>query len=355
MAYTDIDDPSAYFQTTLYTGTGSDQNITNTGNSDLQPDWTWIKKRNGSTNNMVTDSVRGATKNLVTNTSAVEDTDANGLKAFLSDGFTVGSTGAFNSSNNTFVSWNWKAGTSFSNSAGANGASIASTGSINTAAGFSIVKYEATGSNATVGHGLGAVPKMIIVKDLEDTGGSNWAVYHSSLGNTKFLELNANAAPDTSSGLWNNTTPTSSVFTIGTNSRVNNSGNDFIAYCFADVQGFSKIGSYLGNGSADGAFIYTGFKPAFFMLKRTNTAGSDWSMWGYTSLSGFNSIGRRLFPNTNGAESSQDSSAMADFLSNGIKLRQTDGDYNGDDNTYIYMAFAENPFVSAAGTPVTAR
>ena len=352
MAYTTINKSSLNMNTKLYTGTGSSNSVTGVG---FKPDWTWIKNRDQADEHNVYDVVRGATKRLITNDSTVEGTQSNGLSAFGSDGFTVVDSNATNISNEKYAAWNWKAGTSFSNSAGANGASIASTGSINTAAGFSIVKYEATGSNATVGHGLGAVPKMIIVKDLEDTGGSNWAVYHSSLGNTKFLELNANAAPDTSSGLWNNTTPTSSVFTIGTNSRVNNSGNDFIAYCFADVQGFSKIGSYLGNGSADGAFIYTGFKPAFFMLKRTNTAGSDWSMWGYTSLSGFNSIGRRLFPNTNGAESSQDSSPMADFLSNGIKLRQADGDYNGNDNTYIYMAFAEAPLVGTNNIPCTAR
>jgi len=353
MAYTTINKSTANFNTKLYTGNAGTNAQTGVG---FKPDWVWLKQRSGSAaSHKLYDSVRGTTKYIASNNTGAEATDSNGLTAFGTDGFTVGSSAGTNANNQTYVGWNWKAGTSFSNSAGANGASIASTGSINTAAGFSIVKYEATGSNATVGHGLGAVPKMIIVKDLEDTGGSNWAVYHSSLGNTKFLELNANAAPDTSSGLWNNTTPTSSVFTIGTNSRVNNSGNDFIAYCFADVQGYSKMGFYKGNGNANGTFVYTGFKPAFFMLKRTNTAGSDWSMWGYTSLSGFNSIGRRLFPNTNGAESSQDSSPMADFLSNGIKLRQADGDYNGNDNTYIYMAFAEAPLVGTNNIPCTAR
>ena len=352
MAYTTINKSSLNFNTKLYTGNGGTLTVSGVG---FQPNFTWLKGRSFADYHVLTDSVRGVNSQVYSNDAGSQGSQTNGITSFNSDGFVLGNWSNTNKASNTHVGWNWKAGTSFSNSAGANGASIASTGSINTAAGFSIVKYEATGSNATVGHGLGAVPKMIIVKDLEDTGGSNWAVYHSSLGNTKFLELNANAAPDTSSGLWNNTTPTSSVFTIGTNSRVNNSGNDFIAYCFADVQGYSKMGFYKGNGNANGTFVYTGFKPAFFMLKRTNTAGSDWSMWGYTSLSGFNSIGRRLFPNTNGAESSQDSSPMADFLSNGIKLRQADGDYNGNDNTYIYMAFAEAPLVGTNNIPCTAR
>ena len=193
----------------------------------------------------------------------------------------------------------------------------------------------------------------MLVKRLD--AAASWFVYHQKLGANNQLKLDNNEASSANQGAWNNTTPTASVFTIGTADSVNASNGTYVAYLFGDVQGFSKMGSYLGNGSADGAFIYTGFKPTFFMTKRTNTSGSDWSMWGYTSLSGFNSIGRRLFPNTSGAESSQDSSPMADFLSNGVKIRQTDGDYNGDDNTYIYMAFAENPFISAAGIPVTAR
>jgi len=216
---------------------------------------------------------------------------------------------------------------------------------------FSIVKYTATGSNATVGHGLGAVPKMIIVKDYKDTGGSNWAVYHHSIGNTEFLELNSNAAKDTSSGLWNNTTPTSSVFTIGTNSRVNNTGNDTIAYCFPEVQGFSKMGSYLGNGNANGPFVYTGFKPAWIMIKRAIGGTDNWVMFD-NKRSPFNEVNENLVAN---ASSPTNTGIKIDMLSNGFKCKVTEGNTNVNGNTYIYMAFAENPFTSSAGTPVTAR
>ena len=349
MAYSSIINPSAYFQTTLYTGTGSDQNITNTGNSDLQPDWTWIKKRNGSTNNMVTDSVRGATKNLVTNTSAVEDTDANGLKAFLSDGFTVGSTGAFNSSNDTFVSWNWKAGTSFSNSAGANGASIASTGSINTAAGFSIISYTGSGSNATIAHGLGVAPKMIIFKNRQGT--NSWRVAHDSIGWNKSLFLdNANAAQ--TEAYFQNTAPTSQVFYIGTDGGTNGNNNNIIAYCFAEKQGYSKFSSYEGNGNVNGTFIYTGFKPAFVMVKPVD-ASDNWVMFDNkrdtfnSSTSPFN-----LYANTNGVETTD--TGQLDFTAQGFKIRNGGNTVNRT-STFIYMSFAEEPFVASNYNAATAR
>jgi len=459
MAYTPIDKGENFFNSKLYTGTGSSNAQTGIG---FRPDWVWLKCRSGDKHNNLYDVIRGATKEIYSNLTNDEDTDAQSLKSFNSDGFTVGTGADQNENNATYVAWNWKAAGSnpaktyvvkvvsdggnkyrlddfaanavtlelseggtftFDQSDSSNnghplrfsttsngthgGGSIYTTGvtvsgtpgqagaktviivaasaptlyyfctvhsgmggqantpvtnsftdldgsiqsNISPATTFSIVKYTATGSNATVGHGLGAVPKMIIVKDYKDTGGSNWAVYHHSIGNTEFLELNSNAAKDTSSGLWNNTTPTSSVFTIGTNSRVNNSGNDTIAYCFPEVQGFSKMGSYLGNGNADGPFVYTGFKPAWIMIKRAIGGTDNWVMFD-NKRSPFNEVNENLVAN---ASSPTNTGIKIDMLSNGFKCKVTEGNTNVSGNTYIYMAFAENPFVSAAKIPVTAR
>ena len=344
MAYTTVNKSTDYFNTKLYTGNSSTQNITGL---DFQPDWVSIKDR-GATNSFMTfDAVRGATELINWNTTNAESTQTPTLTSFNSDGFSIGNNTALNTNGNNLVAWNWKA--NGQGSANTDGTINSTYTSANTTAGFSIVKYTATGSNGTVGHGLGVVPKMIIIKDLDDSGGSNWAVYHNSIGNTKFLELNNTAVQDTSSGLWNNTTPTSSVFSIGTNTRVNNSGNNFIAYCFAEKQGYSKIGSYIGTSSADGVFIYTGFKPSFFMARCIDNAES-WYIFD-NKRQGYNAENRDLYPDANYGEGSTD---WLDILSNGIKFRYNSIGLNASSNNYIYYAVGQS-LVGSNNVPCTAR
>ena len=269
MAYTTIKKPSDYFNTKIYTGNSSTLSVTGVG---FQPDWTWIKDRNSAgDDHALYDAVRGATKRIRSNQTDAENTQSNGLTSFDSDGFTVGTNGASNGDGEPFVAWNWLASnTTASNTDG----SITSTVSANTTSGFSIVSY--TGNNtqgATVGHGLGSAPKMIIFKSRNGT--KNWITYHDGIGNTKAIFLNlTNAEATASSNFWNNTSPTSSVFTLGDNSNHNDTSADMIAYCFAEKKGFSKFGSYVGNGNADGTFVYTGFKPAMIIAKRTDTTAS---------------------------------------------------------------------------------
>jgi len=348
MAYTTIDKPSDYFNTKLYTGTGNSNAITGVG---FSPNWVWLKSRSTTQNHILTDTVRGATKTIRSNTTDAENTEPQYLKSFDSDGFTLGTRSEPNGNGATFVSWNWKAEIT----SGLSGGSITPSGySINTTAGFGIYKYTGNGtSGATIAHGLGAVPKVIFIKRLDNNDAMN--MYNESLGNTKTLRVDRNDAPATSSSFYNNTSPTSSLITLGNESGFNGNNNTYVMYAFAEKQGYSKFSSYTGNGNANGAFIYTGFKPAFFLQKKSSASGNSWNTWGYTSLSGTNSIGRRLFPSTSGSESNQDSAPMSNFLSNGIKILQTDSDYNGSGATYIYMAFAENPFVTSTGVPATAR
>ena len=344
MAYTTINKSSLNMNTKLYTGTGSSNSVTGVG---FKPDWTWIKNRDQADEHNVYDVVRGATKRLITNDSTVEGTQSNGLSAFGSDGFTVVDSNATNISNEKYAAWNWKAGTSFSNSAGANGASIASTGSINTTAGFSIISYTGSGSNATVAHGLGVAPKMIIVKNRQ--GSNSWRVAHDSIGWNKSIFLdNTNAAQ--TEAYFNNTAPTSQVFYIGTDGGTNGNNNNIIAYCFADKQGYSKLSSYKGNGNADGTLVYTGFKPAFVIIKRTSSGGDDWVMYD-NKRNTFNVLDKRLNPNSNGAEQDTD---ILDFLSNGFKLRGTPDYVNGNGSTYIYMAFGQT-LVGTNNIPANAR
>ena len=355
MAYTNIDDPSAYFQTTLYTGTGSAHSIGNGGNSDLKPDWVWIKKRDSSGNNSVFDSTRGAYKELVTNGSNAEGTDVQLLTQFDTDGFTVGTNSGVNGSSDSFVAWQWKAngGTTSSNTDG----SVTSTVQANTTAGFSIITYSSDNTSAeTIGHGLGAVPKMIIAKR-RNSNNRDWAVYHEKVGNTKYLQLNELDAEIDNAAYWNDTTPTSSVFTIGTgnNSRVNSSSQ--VAYCFAEKQGYSKFGSYVGNGNANGAFVYTGFAPAFVMIKLTSQA-TNWEIFD-VKRNPHNVRNLKLAANRDVAENGSDlgttSQNNIDILSNGFKMRTGNTDTNTSGGTFIYMAFAENPLVTSSGIPTTAR
>ena len=345
MAYSAIIKPTDYFNTKLYTGTDNSNAITGVG---FQPDWVWLKNRSTGSNKLM-DAVRGSNSSLCTNNSNAAEGAAY-FSSFDSNGFTVDTSSSdINADGQNYVGWNWKAnGQGSSNTDGTINSTYTSA---STASGFSIVKYQGTGSNATVGHGLGAVPKMIIIKCLQQTHW--WFTYHVNIGNTKHVTLNTtNAESGASSAYWNNTTPTSSVFSIGTDTGVNQSGQDYIAYCFADVQGFSKIGYYLGNQLADGPFLYTGFKPAFILSKKKDGA-SDWYIFD-SKREGYNIDNDTLLANQTNAESTTD---YLDIFSNGYKVRTTDGDLNTNNGEYVYLAFAENPFVANVdgGLPTTAR
>jgi len=343
MAYTTINKPSDYFNTKLYTGNGTtDTAQTGVG---FQPDWTWIKARSIGYDNNLFDVVRGSTKRLIANATTAETTQTEMIKSFDSDGFTLGNDAGVNANTETFASWNWLADNT-SGSSNTDG-SITSTVSANTTSGFSIVSYTGTGSNATVGHGLGVVPKMIIVK--QRSGAGDWTVYNSNIGNTNFLRLNGTLASTSQSTYWNNTTPTSSVFSVGSAGDVNTSSGTHIAYCFSEVKGFSKFGSYVGNGETpNGTFVYTGFKPAFVMGKATSGT-ENWFMNDNKRL-GYNDKNYRLYPNLSNSEATD---SNMEILSNGFKLNTANGNSNGVGKTYIYMAFAEEPLVG--DNPATAR
>ena len=343
MAYISFQ-PSDYFNTVLYTGNGSTQSITGVG---FQPDWTWIKERGSSNNHELYDAVRGATKRIFSDATNAEDTNSTGLTAFGTDGFTLGGAGGTNNNSDTYVAWNWKAnGAGSSNTDGTINTTYTS---VNTTSGFSISTYTGTGANATIGHGLGVAPKVVIIKNLART--ENWLVGHSSIGFTKFLSLDVTNAAQTTSNRFNDTAPTSTVFSVGTADGSNKSGDSFIAYCFAEKTGFSKFGKYIGTANNDGPFLFTGFKPAFVLVKIYSDGGS-WYI--YDNKRGpFNVNDSYLRPNSSNAETTGASFARMDFLSNGFKLRDNQN-LNGSYN-YIYMAFAEEPLVSSNGVPATAR
>ena len=346
MAYSTIDKSSEHFNSVLYTGnTSNGHAITGVG---FNPDFVWIKSRNQADfSHMLYDVVRTAVSgpfDLRSNSGNAQSTDSSGLVSFDSDGFTLNSGGYVNTGN--FVSWNWKAGGSPSSNTDG---SITSSVSANTTNGFSIVTYTGTGSNATIGHGLGTTPKLIFVKATSQV--DFWRIYSESIGNTKYLVLNETGGSATNSTEWNNTSPTSSVFTVGSSANVNRSGATFVAYCFADVKGFSKFDSYTGNGSADGTFVYTGFKPAFIMLKNTTNA-REWNMQDNKRL-GYNPNNYGLFPHNDDTE--QTGFDRVDFLSNGFKLRTNSEHWNESGNNFIYMAFAEAPIVGSNNVPANAR
>ena len=368
MAYTTIDDSSAYFQTVLWTGDGAadTRTISFDGNSNMQPDWVWHKQRNDTYGNHVFDSSRGfgANKELVTRGNFIEgdtsnfNTGANGyVNAAASNGFVVkkGTGGVgnvyINQSGDTHVAWCWKAnnGTTASNTDG----SITSTVQANTTAGFSIVTYTGTGSNATVGHGLGAVPDMVIVK--RRNSADNWGVQlANALGNTNALRLNLTDSYGGANGAlwWNDTSPTSTTVSIGTRSEVNTNTSTYIMYCFKNIQGYSKIGKYIGNGSTNGTFVYTGFKPAWVMWKKSSAA-DNWTIED-SSRGTYNGLEYTLEADTTSAEWN-DNNFNHDFLSNGFKQRNSFTQNNASGATYVYMAFAERPFVTSEGVPTTAR
>jgi len=359
MAYTSVDDPTIYFNTVLYTGNGSTQTITGVG---FQPDWVWIKNRSGAQGHSLYDVVRGFTTGTVLNTAdngAEATSEGNGLNGIDSDGFDLSGNntvvGGTNASSQTYVAWNWAMGTSFSNDASATSVgSIDSSGSINTTAGQSIISWTGTGSAGTIAHGLSAVPRMIIVKNRDQT--DSWYVYHVANGNTHSILLDTNGAKvGAYTDNWNNTTPTSSVFSVGGAHATSGASNEkMISYCFADVKGYSRISSYVGNADTDGPFVYCGFRPAWFLVK--NTAASEhWRVYD-NKRNTFNHMFRLLNPNENSSESTVDNgSEEIDFLSNGVKIRSSAQQLNGSGQTLLFMAFAEAPFVNSNGVPNNAR
>ena len=320
---------------TLYIGNSGTQSVVNAAG--FRPDFVWAKARSVAYSNALYDSVRGATKTLFSNATNAEATEATTLTAFNSNGFTLGNEPRTNESPNTYVAWQWQAGqgTTSSNTSG----SITSTVSVNASAGFSIVTYTGTGANATVGHGLGVAPSLIIIKQ-RSAGATYWATYHVSVGNTSVIYLNDTGAAFASSVYWNNTSPTSSVFTIGTSSYQNTNGSTYVAYCWTPIAGYSSFGSYTGNGSSNGPFVYLGFRPRFILVKRTDSI-SDWVIKD-TARDPYNTMSTYLYPNASSAEGS--GAYLIDCLSNGFKIRDSFGSWNASGGTYIYAAFASNPF-----------
>ena len=353
MAYTDIDNPGLYFNTVLYTGNGQAGNaISGVG---FSPNMVWIKERNSTSSHTISDTIRGIKVRFNPDLTQAEETLQNLMTSFDSDGFTNGADNGVNETNKTYVAWNWLTGTSFTNDASSTSiGSIDSTGSVSDTSGFSIVSYTGTGANGTVKHGLSTAPNWIIFKNRE-TNGQNWIVYHSATSSTPaddFLKLNATSAVGSSTSYGNNTAPTTSVFSVGANDNTNKSSVGQIAYCFAEKKGYSKFGAYTGNGNADGTFVYTGFKPAFVIIKRTDGANS-WTIRD-SKRSTFNVMQKSLFADLTNVESDS-SDYNFDFLSNGFKQRNANGIDNASGGTYIYMAFAESPFVTSTGVPTTAR
>ena len=355
MAYTTIDDPSAHFQALVYAGTGG-LNLpvthTNTGNSDLQPDFIWFKDRGATYQHYLVDSSRGRAKGLHSDDASAEtttDATGNDLVSFDTDGFKVGAPSEGNSTNGgttSKVAWQWKAngGTTASNSNG----NITSTVQANTTAGFSIVTWTGNESaSATVGHGLGVTPKVVIIKSR--SGGYSWNVYLGALpqtsGNNMFCFLDTTSASFQVAGTAFNSS------TFQPSGNVKRNGGSMLAYCFAEIQGYSKFGSYVGNGNANGTFVYLGFQPAFVMLK-PSSAADNWIIVD-NKRDPSNAAEQRLFPDTSGAEGT--GYDVCDMLSNGFKMKHSSTSWNGNDRTYIYMAFAEHPFVSSSGIPTTAR
>lgn len=346
MAYTTINKSTDYFNTLLYTGNGSyGHSITGVG---FQPDFIWIKNRSTTHSHRLTDAVRGTDKSVSSDSSGAELSSVNLVGSFDSDGFTVDDDGALNGNGNNIVSWNWKAnGAGSNNSDGA----TSSTVSANTTAGFSIVKYTGTGSQTTVGHGLGVVPDVMIIRNLSST--EDWSVYHSANGVGKYQALNTTEASSSNNNRFN-VAPTSSVFTVNTHHSVNKSGDNHIAYCFAGKTGYSKFGSYVGNGasSPNEPFVYMGFKPAMVIYKRASDGTNNWSIFD-NKRDPDNEIEKQLNPNLNGAEGT---SGRGDFVSNGWKVGGgNSGSVNNSGSTYIYMAFAAEPLVGTNNIPATAR
>ena len=357
MAYTTIDNPELHFQTKLYTGNGSStQAITLDGSENMQPDWIWIKNRTDGHWHNLNDSVRGAGAGQVlrSNTNSSEGGTSGHVSSFDSDGFTVaaGTSNAeeVNTSSDNYVAWNWKAGTT----SGISGSpSITPSGySFSQTAGFSIIAYTGNASvGATIPHGLGVAPAVIIFKNRDSN--VKWVVYHhknTSAPETDHLQLNDTTATSDDDSILNDTAPGSSVITMKTSSSVNSNSVKYVAYCFSEIKGYSKHGSYTGNGNTDGPFIYLGFKPALFLFKQTSN--KNWHIKDNKRLASFNPANGHLYPNQANVEEDY---ADFDFLSNGVKIRHNGTDVNESSGTYVYLAFAESPFTNSNGVPTNAR
>jgi hypothetical protein len=339
MAYTTIDNPELYFQTKIYTGDGNDNRaITFDGSEDMQPDLTWFKSRSNTTWHNVFDSIRGANKAFATNATNAEESRSDTMDSFDSDGFTLGNDpsqdpdGAnTNADGYTYVCWAWKESAT---------------------AGFDMVSYTGNATGRTISHSLSAVPHFMLIVNYESA--TNRHVYHhknTSAPATDYLKLNSTDATGDAASVFNDTDPTSSVFSVGTGDGTNKNTDTIIAYLFSEKQGFSKFGSYTGNGNADGPFVYTGFRPAYVMMKRTDSSGYHWEIWD-NKRDSFNLVDLGLTANQNVAEFTE---TFGDFVSNGFKIRGTNTNKNGSGGTYIYMAFAEAPFVNSNGVPCNAR
>ncbi len=348
MAYTTVNDPSKHFQGKTYTGTGSSLGVTFDGNSDLQPDLVWVKSSTNAYSHYIYDSTRGVQKRILTDTTAAQSTLAQGLTAFGSDGMTFGTDAGANESSDSHVVFGWKAngGTTATNSNG----NIDTTVQANTTAGFSIVQWEGANSTATLGHGLGAVPELIISKCIDTT--QEWGVYHQGLGNDDYLHLNEDAAEQDNNAYWNDTTPTSSVWSVGNSGPTNDNGDTMIAYVFTPIQGFSKFGTYKGNGLNPGTFVYTGFKPELVIIKNFSRASTNWIMCPGT-IDAHNPV-NDLFE-INNSDAADTAIVDIDFYSNGFTQRGTGNAVNTSGDTYVYMAWAEEPLVTSTGIPCTAR
>ena len=354
MAYTTIDNPELYFQADLYTGNGTNNTAqTFNGDENMQPDMVWIKSRSATENPHIFDSVRGANKRLLTNGTGTEFDDSSNLQSFDSDGFTLGTADGINKNTATFVCWGWKGGGSASSNSNGD---ITTSISASTTAGFSIVSYTSNGSsNQTVGHGLGAVPHVILSKNRDSSSSSYnyWTVYHHSnaTANDKKLKLNTTDAVS-STNEWGDTDPTSSVYSLHTSGdgTTNVSSDKIVSYVWTGIQGYSKFGTYTGNGSTDGTFIYLGFKPAWFLCKNSQDNGDNWILHD-NKRDTFNVTDNGLAPNDSTAEFTD---VDMDFLSNGVKMRNNTGRANSA-KTFIYMAFAESPFVNSNGVPTNAK
>ena len=351
MAYTTIDDPSAHHQTIIYTGNGSARSLTNDGNSDLAPDWVWIKERNNAVSHRLFDSSRGAGKRIFTNNNDAESTHTPAVTSFDSDGFSVGDGTSVNENSDTYVAWQWKANGGTTTSFTESGNNPGGTHQANTTGGFSIITYTGTGASGTIAHGLGARPKWIIIKNRDAAEG--WFINGELITGNTNGSFHFNTDAEYTGGTNNMTASsvdTNNIHVISSG-NVNTDGQKYVAYCFAEIQGYSKFGTYTGNGNTDGTFVYTGFKPAWLMVKKIAGNARGWVIHD-NKRDIDNPTASRLDAHTNEA---QQSSGHFDFLSNGFKCRSTEGATNQDTHTFVYMAFAEHPFVSSKGVPVTAR
>jgi len=345
MAYTTINKSSLHFNTKLYTGSGSAPNAqTGVG---FKPDFLWIKTRStGNDQRIHSPLLTGSDYFLHANATNAETQNTNCVTSFDTDGFTLGNTDAgWNGSGVTYVSWNWKA--NGAGSANTDGSINTTATSVNTTAGISICKWTGSGANATIGHGLGVAPKMIIFKNTNTA--TDWDVYHSSLANTERLHLNSTSAKNTAAHAFNSTSPTSTVFSVGTADNTNKSSSPMVAYCFAEKTGFSKFGLYGANGSTN-LFMHCGFKPALVIIKKRSGA-DNWMMFD-NKRDTTNVAGKYLHPNTSSAEGS---GTYLDFVSNGFNLKTSDGWVNNASHNYIFAAFAEAPLVGSNNIPATAR